>query len=88
MASKIMSEHKAEIEKYCSDNSLSSEKLFALSGSYNDEFVAVQYFNSENGKDGLRSDCATPAPVVLWIRKNGDSIVFEQTEHTRKHLAI
>jgi hypothetical protein len=88
MASKIMREYKAEIERYCSDNSLSSEKLFALSGSYNDEFVAVQYFDSENGKDGLRSDCATPAPVVLWIRLNGSAVTFEQTEHTRKHLAI
>jgi hypothetical protein len=88
MASKIMKEHKAEIEKYCAENRLSSEKLFALSGSFNDEFVAVQYFNPENGKDGLRSGCATPAPVVLWIRINGDTIIFEQTEHTMKYLAI
>jgi hypothetical protein len=90
MRHNIMKEHKGEIEAYCIGNRLSAERVFSFPKSFNDEFVAVLYVNPDpdNGRDGLRVGCAVPAPVVLWIRKSGDGVTFEQTEHTMKHLAI
>jgi hypothetical protein len=83
---KIFNEFGAEIERYCIDNALSVDKVFSFLKSYNDDFVAIQYAEPENETDGLTKNCAVPAPVVLWIRRNGNTVVFEQTEYTDKYL--
>jgi hypothetical protein len=83
---KIFEEHGADIERYCRNNKLSADRVFVSPISFNNDFVAVLYADPDKGKLGLLDE--TPADVLLWIKKIGDNIIFEQTEHTMKHLAI
>ena len=47
--------------------------------------IIIQYHDPEKGKMGLLDE--TPMPVVLWIRLIDGSLVFQQTEHTKKYLS-
>lgn len=76
-----------EIKNYCEANNLSFEKTMALVKGCNDDSVLFQVaVKSENSQHGLRNE--TPLPVVLIMKKRGNHIIFEQTEHTKNFLSV
>lgn len=75
-----------EIERYCASNGFDFEKAKKLSKCWGKNDLILQYYDPEKGKKGLLDE--TPMPVVLWITQIGDRLEFEQTEHTKKYLAI
>ena len=82
---KLFEEWSGEIQKYCEDNGLNFEKAKKLSKSWSKNDLLLGYFDPEKGKMGLLDD--TPMPLVLYIRKENGTLIFEQTEHTRKYLS-
>ena len=82
---KLFQKWQNEIKDYCLMNNLDFEKAKKMPKSWGKNDIALQYVDDTEGELGLLDE--TPAPVVLWIRKSGDKLVFEQTEHTRKYLA-
>ncbi len=83
---KLFEEWSDEIRKYCESNGLSFDKAKHLSKCWGKDNVVLQYHDPQKGKQGLRDE--TRMPVALWIFRNPDgTLVFEQTEHTRKYLA-
>ena len=82
---KLFEEWSSEIQKYCEDNGLNFEKAKGLSPCWGKDDLLLGYHDPEKGKTGLLDD--TPAPVVLYIRKENGTLIFEQTEHTRKYLS-
>jgi len=82
---KLFNQWETEIEKYCTENNLNFEKAKKMGKSWGKDDIALQYNDPEKGLKGLLDE--TPAPVVLWIRKNSDHLEFEQTEYTKKYLA-
>jgi len=81
---KIIVKYKKEIEEYCVENNLSTEKVFHSPRSYNNESLIFQHFDPEKGKLGLLDE--TPAAVTLAIYLENGKLRFEQTEHTHKYL--
>lgn len=87
---KLFDDWENEIRLYCQENDLDFEKLKKLSQCWGKDFLALQYYNpeSETVKKGLGLLDETPMPVVLMIQKDTDgSLIFEQTEHTKRYLA-
>ena len=82
---KLFDEWYNEIQEYCKNNRLSFEKAKRLSKCWGKDHLALQYHDPEKGKMGLLDE--TPMPVVLWIKRTGDKLVFEQTEYTQKYLS-
>ena len=84
---RLFDEWKAEIKTYCEKNRLNYEIAEKMAKSWGKNDIALQYIDKTKGKNGLMDD--TPAPVVLWIRRNSDGkIEFEQTEYTEKYLGV
>ena len=82
---KLFLDWETEIKAYCDSNDLDYEKAKKMPKSWGKNDIALQYIDKEKGKQGLLDD--TPAPVVLWIRKDKNGIIiFEQTEQTEKYL--
>jgi len=84
----IMKSRKREIESYCRANGLSVEKVFSASRAYCEEWEILQYIDQTlNDGEGLRKDCAVPAPIMLEIHLENGKLRFVQTEHTYRLLA-
>lgn len=85
---KLFDNWSEEIRNYCIENKLSFEKAKNLSQCWGKDFLALQFFdpNNQNGELGLLDE--TPMPLVLTIFKTPNGLKFEQTENTRKYLAI
>lgn len=86
---KRFEEWKNEIEEYCKDNNFDFSKVKKLSQGSNKDMLVLQYYdpNNINAKEGIGLLDETPMPVVLWVRRKGDRLEFEQTEYTKKYLA-
>ena len=86
---RLFDEWTGQIKEYWEINGLNYEKAKHLSKSWGRDNLVLQYFDSESEcvKKGLGLLDETPMPIVLRIRKNGNKLVFEQTEHTKKYLA-
>lgn len=71
---------------YCKDNGLLWEKL---AGQRFDLLGAVAVFSQPSAvpAQGLTNDQETMPKPTLVIRFQDGSLVFEQTEHTRKYLS-
>ena len=82
---KLFDDWSAEIRQYCENNNLSYEKASRLTKCCGTDFLALQFYDPSQGKDGLLDE--TPMPLVLFIHKTPEGLVFEQTEHTRKYLS-
>lgn len=82
---KLFNEWEKEIKTYCLNNDLDFEKAKRLPKSWGKDDIALQYVDREKGRRGLLDE--TPAPVVLWIRRERGKLIFEQTEYTRKYLS-
>ncbi|MBR1897733.1 MAG: hypothetical protein IJ825_02515 [Oscillospiraceae bacterium] len=82
---KLFDDWSEDIRKYCEANGFSFEKARKLSQCWGGNFLALQYYDPENGKQGLLDE--TPMPLVLLIRKTENGLEFEQTEHTAAFLA-
>jgi hypothetical protein len=85
---KIFVNYKDEIERYCAQNNLSSEKVFYSARSYNDKSVILQQpeLNTAKSAQGLADN--VPARVTLAIFLEDGKLRFEQTEHTHKYLGV
>ncbi len=83
---KIFERYKKEIEAYCAENNLQTNKVFRSACSFNDTRVILQYpeFNTAESAKGLADD--VPAKVTLFIFLEKGKLRFEQTEYTRKYL--
>ena len=82
----IYEEFLPQIEKYCQENNLDFEKLKHEPRCYNSDILIFQFHDPAKGKDGLRDE--TPMPVTLSVKREGNGIVFEQTEDTKKYLSF
>lgn len=74
-----------QIREYCNSNGLDFEKAKKLSKCWGPDDLALQYYDPEQGKNGLLDE--TPMPLVLLITKTPNGLVFEQTEHTKRYLS-
>ena len=82
---KLFDDWSDEIRNYCNENNFSFEKAKSLSQCWGSNFLALQYYEPEKGKNGLLDE--TPMPLVLMIQRKSDgTLSFEQTEHTEKYL--
>lgn len=82
---KLFEDWSDEIRNYCIQNNYSFEKAKKLSQCWGSNFLALQYYDAESGKNGLLDE--TPMPLVLLISKKNGKIVFETTEFTHKYLS-
>ncbi len=82
---KLFDDWSEEIRRYCEANGLSYEKAQKLSQCWGSNFLALQFYDPEQGSNGLLDE--TPMPLVLLITKTADGLTFEQTEHTMTYLA-
>lgn len=82
---KLFNEWENEIKAYCDNNGLDFQKALKLPQCWGKNDVWLQYHDPSKGKNGLKDE--TPAPIVLKITRNGNKLVFEQTEHTKKYLS-
>ena len=74
-----------EIQKYCIENGLDFSKAEKAGTCWGKDVLMLQHIDPLKGKTGLHDE--TPAPVTLVIRKTGNGLTFEQTEHTQKYLS-
>jgi hypothetical protein len=83
----IVNKHKVEVEQYCTENRLSSEKFFTSPCSCDKTSLFVLgRGDPERAKLGLADNI--PLPVALKIFLENGELRFEQTEHTRKYLGV
>lgn len=82
MGPKIMYEFEDEIRAYCKLNNIDADYLLRLPKFGNQNSMGFQVVR--RSKLGLLDE--TPAPVVLWVFREGDGVRFEQTEDTEKYL--
>ena len=82
---KLFEDWSEEIRQYCLANGLSDETARNLSQCWGSNFLALQFYDPNQGKDGLRDE--TPKTLVLLIRKTATGLEFEQTEFTQTYLA-
>ncbi len=77
-----------QIKTYCSNHNLSFEKAQSMSQCWGKNDVILQYYDKNRSYEnrGLIDD--TPMPIVLKITKTKNGLMFEQTEHTQKYLAV
>lgn len=86
---KIFDENEAAIREYCEKNGLSFERAKYSPCSFNKTEVHIQHFDEERGKRQLAGLIPeTPMPVTLKIFNTPDGLLFEQTEHTARYLAV
>lgn len=82
---KLFADWENEIRHYCAENGLDFSKAERSGKCWGKNLLMLQHIDPQKGRKGLRDE--TPAPVTLVVKKNGNSLVFEQTENTRKYLA-
>ena len=82
---KLFEDWSEEIRQYCITNGLSYEKARNLSQCWGSNFLALQFYDPNQGRDGLLNE--TPMPLVLLIKKTAAGLEFEQTEFTHTYLA-
>lgn len=73
-----------EIQEYCIQNGLDFAKAEKAGKCWGKDVLMLQYVDLNKGQNGLHDE--TPAPVTLIVRKNGNRLVFEQTENTKEYL--
>lgn len=78
------SQYADKIKKYCEDNKLNFSKISQMIKGCGSDDIIIQYHDKTKGMDGLRNE--SRMPVVLRIKRQGDTVAFEQTEYTRKYL--
>jgi len=84
MPHQFLKTYRSEIEQYCEENNLLTNKVFSSPSAGNKEEMILQHFDPEKGKLGLLDE--TPGAVTLWLFLENGKLRFEQTEHTRKYL--
>ena len=74
-----------KIKDYCDRNQLDFSKIGSMVKGCGADDIIIQYHDRTKGNDGLKNE--KRMPVVLIIRREGNALLFEQTEHTRKYLS-
>ncbi|NLP47686.1 MAG: hypothetical protein GX345_01940 [Clostridiales bacterium] len=76
---------KEEVKAYCYKSGLSFCKLSKMVKGSGQNNMLFQYFDSnKDHSSGLLDE--TPMPVVLYVRREGKKLVFEQTQYTKEYL--
>ena len=83
---KFLGYWKNELKKYCKDSGLDYEKAISYPMGVNSEFMGIGFFDKTKGREGLLDD--TPMKPLLTAHKENGEVVFEETDLTRKYLAI
>lgn len=81
---KFFDDWSTDIKDYCQNNNLDFEKAKKLSRCWGNNFLVLQYHDKNKQTKGLLDE--TPMPIVLVIEKKNSSLIFTQTEHTKKYL--
>jgi len=84
---KLFNENEAVIKEYCTKNGLNFDFAKSSPKTFNDIEMFIQYYNESESK-GLGLLDETPMPVILKIIKTANGLLFEQTEHTARYLAV
>ncbi|MCH5193263.1 MAG: hypothetical protein J1F11_04825 [Oscillospiraceae bacterium] len=79
------SDYADKIKDYCEQNQLDFSKVGSMVRGCGADDIIFQYYDRTKGTEGLRDE--TRMPVVLIIKREGNALLFEQTEHTRKYLS-
>ncbi|MGN0648918.1 MAG: hypothetical protein ACI4KM_00630 [Oscillospiraceae bacterium] len=78
--------YQRDIQRYCENNNLDFSKVERMVKGCGDNDIIIQARIGKNSMLGLLDE--TPMPVVLRVRRKPDgSLIFEQTEHTKRYLA-
>jgi len=83
---RIIEKRREEINLYCKENGLATDKVLSASGTETDDWVFLQHIDQEDGALGLLDE--TPADITLKIYLENGKLRFEQTEHTHKYLGV
>jgi len=78
--------HREAVRAYCKENNLDFEKADNSVKSWNQTSVSLLHYDEEKGRAGLRDE--TPMPIMLIVLYEDGKLSFEQTEHTKIHLAL
>lgn len=81
---KLYADWRNEIREYCAANGLDFSRVEKAGKCWGMNVLILQYIDAKKGATGLHDE--TPAPVLLVVRKQNDSFMFEQTENTKKYL--
>lgn len=82
MGPKIFNEFKDSIREYCHMNQIDADRLLRLPKFGQEDYMAFQ--SPRPTEMGLLDE--TPAPIVLWVFRDGDGIRCEQTEYTEQYV--
>lgn len=82
MGPKLFNEFKESIREYCAMNQINADILLRLPKFGKDDYMAFQFVSRT--PNGLLDE--TPAPIVLWVFRDGDTIRCEQTKYTAQYV--
>ena len=74
------------IQAFCISNDLSYDKVLNFPQSFNQNVLAVQYWDKTVGAEGLLDE--TPAEIILLAKKTGEKIIVEKCDNTDKYLGF
>ena len=83
---KLYTDWRNEIREYCAANGLDFSRVEKAGKCWGKDVLMLQHIDARKGTAGLHDE--TPAPVLLVVRKQNNSLMFEQTENTRKYLGM
>ena len=81
---KLFNKYEKQIKKYCEENGLDFNKLTKLPMCWGKNDIWVQYHDPQKGEKGMKDE--TPAPIVLMVKINNDTVSVSQTEYTDIYL--
>lgn len=81
-----VNDYQSDLKQYCEKNNLSYLKLASSIKGCGSNDVLFQIPVNGSTNKGLLDE--TPMPTVLIMRKTNSGLEFEQTEHTKKYLAL
>jgi len=83
----IINKHRVDVERYCIENNLSSEKFFnSPCSSDKTSIFILGRGDIKRAKLGLADN--VPLPIALEIYLENGKLRFVQTEHTYKYLGV
>lgn len=82
----IIEQFEPYLMKYCSENSLSYDKVKASPRCGNNEMLFIQHIDSKKAEKGLTEQ--SPAEILLSMKKNNDgTFTIEQGKNAMKYLS-
>jgi len=86
---KLFNENEAAIREYCEKNGLNFDVVDNSPMCFDStELKILHYEEKKEKKPFLGINEESPCPVLLKILKTPNGLLFEQTEHTARYLAV